>query len=165
MKHPSQPNTPELDTFDLRILDVLQQQGDISNQDLADRVGLSPSPCSRRVKRLEETGVIRKHVVLLNPAALNLTLTAYIQISMDRHTPDRFEQFEKQLIDCPEVLECSLVTGQDADYLIKVVVRDMDHFRSFLLDKLTRIEGVSGVHSSFVLKQPVARTALPIAGA
>jgi Lrp/AsnC family leucine-responsive transcriptional regulator len=100
--------------------------------------------------------------VILDPALLGLELTAYIQISMDRHTPDRFENFERKIAEWPEVLECSLITGQDADYLIKVTVTDMEHFRTFLLDKLTPVDGVSGVHSSFVLKQPIERTALPL---
>ncbi len=158
---PKDPSHP-LDRYDLHILDLLQRDGEISNQQLADRVGLSPSPCSRRVKRLEEEGVIRKRVVLLDPSLLGLELTAYIQISMDRHTPDRFENFERNIAEWPEVLECSLITGQDADYLIKVTVTDMEHFRTFLLDKLTPVAGVSGVHSSFVLKRPVERTALPL---
>ncbi len=158
---PSTPPIP-LDRYDLRILDRLQQHGGISNQELADHVGLSPSPCSRRVKRLEESGIIRARAVLLDPAALGLALSAFIQVSMDRHTPDRFAHFEQQVNGWPEVLECSLITGQDADYLLKVVVSDMEHFRSFLLDRLTPVAGVSGVHSSFVLKKAVERSALPL---
>ncbi|MDF1528954.1 MAG: Lrp/AsnC family transcriptional regulator, partial [Sedimenticola sp.] len=96
----------------------------MSNLELAERVGLSPTPCSRRVKQLEEAGIIDRHVTLLKPSHLNLKLIALIQISMDRHTPDRFENFEQKVAQFPEVMECSLITGQSADYLVKVVVPD-----------------------------------------
>ncbi len=140
----------------------MQRNGRISNLELAEQVGLSPTPCSRRVKRLEESGVIERHVTLLNPKILNLDLTALIGIEMDRHTPDRFVGFEAAIADMPEILECSIVTGQTADYLLKVVVRDMRHYETFLLDKLTRVEGVRGVHSSFVLRKIIDKTELPV---
>ncbi len=151
-----------IDAFDRAILQRLQEDGRISNQDLAASVNLSPSPCLRRVRRLEEEGIITGYTALLNARKLGLTLTAFLHISMDRHTPERFGNFEAAIADFPEVLECHLVTGQDADYLLKVVVEDMDGYQHFLLDKITRIEGVSGVHSSFVLKSPQERTALPV---
>lgn len=152
----------KLDRYDLNILDALQRDGHLSNQELAERVGLSASPCSRRVKALEEAGVILRHAALLDPAQLGLSLTAMVQISMDRHTPERFDAFEQAIAALPEVLECYLITGQSADYVLKVVVQDMAHYERFLLGKLTRIEGVSGVHSSFVLRRPVDNTALPL---
>ncbi len=152
----------KLDRIDRRILECLQKDGRISNLELADKIGLSPSPCSRRVKQLEEAGVIARHVALLDPAKLGLKLTAFIQISMDRHTPDRFENFESRVQQFPEVVECSLITGQTADYLLKVIVPDMDAYQSFLLGRLTRIEGVTGVHSSFVMQKIVNETALPL---
>ncbi len=151
-----------LDRLDKRILALLQEDGSISNLELADRVGLSPSPCARRVRRLEEAGIIERRVTLLAPRPLGLDLTAYIQISMDRHTPDRLENFQRRIAECPEVLECSLVTGQAADYLVKVVVPDMDAYQRFLLGRVTRIEGVTGVQSSFALRQVVSKTALPL---
>lgn len=151
-----------LDRIDKHILTLMQANGRISNLELADKVGLSPTPCSRRVKRLEDSGLIEGHVTLLNSAALGLNLTAIIGISMDRHTPDRFEQFEKAIVDMPEVIECSIVTGQTADFLLKVVVRDMQHYERFLLGNLTRLSGVTGVHSSFVLRQVIKKTALPL---
>lgn len=153
---------PQFDRFDSLILTELQQQGRISNQELAETINLSPSPCLRRVKQLEDSGVIEKYVALLDPRKLGLKLTALIHISMDKHTPDRFAHFEETIASYPEVLECHLITGQSADYLIKVVVEDMDAYQQFLLNKLTRIEGVSGVQSSFVLKSPIQSTALPI---
>ena len=153
---------PTLDRIDRRILAELQQDGALTNQALAERIGLSPSPCLRRVKALEEAGIIGKRVTLLDRKKLGLALTALIQISMDRHTPERFEKFESTVKQVPEVQSCFLITGQDADYLLIVVVPDMDTYQQFLLDKITRIPGVSGVHSSFVMRWVVDTTALPL---
>ena len=152
----------DLSRHDRRILEVLQQEGRISNQELADRIGLSPSPCLRRVKALEEAGVIVGYHAKLASRPLGLTLTALVFISMDRHTPDRFTNFEAKVAELPEVLECLLITGQSADYQLKVVVRDMDAYQELLLNKLTRIDGVTGVHSSFVLRKAIDKTALPV---
>lgn len=152
----------KLDRIDKKILQLMQVNARISNLELADTVGLSPTPCSRRVKRLEESGIIDKHVTILKPAVLGLNLTAMIGISMDRHTPDRFDKFERAIADMPEVLECLIVTGQTADFLLKVVVRDMQHYEKFLLGQLTKLEGVTGVHSSFVLREVVKKTELPL---
>ena len=152
----------ELDKYDRLILEALHRDGRISNQELADSISLSPSPCLRGVRALEEAGLIDGYVALLNARKLGLTLVSFIQISMDKHTPDRFDSFEKTVGAYPEVLECHLITGQSADYLLKVIVKDMDAYQQFLLQKLTRIEGVSGVHSSFVLKSPIDKTALPV---
>lgn len=152
----------KLDRSDIRILEALQRNGRISNLELAEAIGLSPTPCSRRVKALEESGIIDRTVTLLDPKKLDLRMTAIIQISMDKHTPDRFERFEAAVISYPEVQECLLITGSQADYQLKVVVPDMEYFQEFLLGRLTRIEGVSGVQSSFVMKKPVDRTALPL---
>ncbi|WP_256526432.1 Lrp/AsnC family transcriptional regulator [Gilvimarinus sp. DA14] len=152
----------QLDRYDGMILERLQRDGRISNQELADAISLSPSPCLRRVRQLEEEGLIDGYVALLNARKLGLNLTAFIHISMDKHTPERFENFERTIAGYPEVLECHLITGQTADYLLKVIVEDMDAFQQFLLGKLTRTEGVTGVQSSFVLKSPIRTTALPI---
>lgn len=152
----------KLDRYDQHILDVLQEDGRINNQDLADRIGLSPSPCLRRVRALEESGLIEGYRALVNAKKLGLSLMALIHISMDKHTPERFANFESEVTVLPEVLECLLITGQDADYQLKVVVRDMDHYQSLLLNRLTRIEGVTGVHSRFVLRRVVSRTKLAI---
>ena len=155
----------KLDRYDQQILEVLQTDGRINNQDLADRIGLSPSPCLRRVRALEESGLIVGYRALLDAKKLGLSLIALVHISMDRHTPERFANFEASVAVLPEVLECLLITGQDADYQIKVAVRDMDHYQALLLNKLTRIEGVTGVHSSFVLRRVVDRTALSVTSA
>ena len=152
----------DLDRTDKRILSELQANGRISNQELADRVGLSPSPCLRRVKQLEEEGVIEGYVGLVNASKLGLKMMALIQIRMDRHTPERFDAFEKNLRDYPQGLECILITGQSADYQVKVIVEDMEEYQDFLLNKITPLPGVSDVHSSFVLRQVIYTTAMPI---
>ena len=151
-----------LDRQDKRILATLQQDGSVTNLELAEKIGLSPSPCARRVKQLEEAGFINRTVTLLNANKLNLKLTALIQISMDKHTPDRFELFEKEVSQYPEVIECLLITGQSADYQLKVVVADMETYQEFLLNKITRIQGVSDVHSSFILREVINSTELPL---
>lgn len=152
----------KLDRIDRRILEALQRNGRISNLELADKIGLSPSPCARRVKQLEDNGIIDHAITLLNPAKLGLKLTAFVQISMDKHTPERFENFEAHVQGYPEVVECYLITGQTADYQLKVMVPDMDDYQEFLLGKLTRIDGVSGVQSSFVMKKAVDSKELPL---
>ena len=152
----------EIDRYDRQILQILQEDGRISNQDLADRIGLSPSPCLRRVRALEDAGIVTSYRALLNAKALGYSLMALIYISMDMHTPERFENFERQILQIPEILECLLVTGQDADYQIKAVVKDMDAFQELLLNRITRIQGVTGVHSSFVLRKVVDTTVLPV---
>lgn len=152
----------KLDRIDKQLLELLQGNAQWSNLELADKVGLSPTPCARRVKQLEEAGLIKNYVALLDHDKLGLKLTAYIGITMDRHTPERFEQFEAEVMTYPEVIECSVVTGQSADYLIKAVVPDMQFYEQFLLGRLTRIPGVSGVHSSFQLRQVIQRTQLPL---
>tara|TARA_B100000003_G_C10875918_1_gene349122 strand:- start:260 stop:751 length:492 start_codon:yes stop_codon:yes gene_type:complete len=155
-------NFMDLDRQDKRILATLQQDGSVTNLELAEKIGLSPSPCARRVKQLEEAGFINRKVTLLNANKLNLKLTALIQISMDKHTPDRFELFEKEVSQYPEVMECLLITGQSADYQLKVVVADMETYQEFLLNKITRIQGVSDVHSSFILREVINSTELPL---
>ncbi|MDP1652637.1 MAG: Lrp/AsnC family transcriptional regulator [Rhodocyclaceae bacterium] len=152
----------DIDRYDRQILQALQEDGRISNQDLAERIGLSPSPCLRRVRALEDAGLIAGYRALLDARKLGLSLMALIHISMDRHTPDRFENFETEVRSIPEVMECLLITGQDADYQLKAVVRDMDAYQELLLNRITRIPGVTGVHSSFVLRRAVDKTALPL---
>ncbi len=152
----------EFDRTDLKILAHLQENAGLSNLELAEQVGLSATPCARRVRRLEADGVIRQRVTLLDQKALGLSLTAHIGVTMDRHTPDRFEQFETTVFGLPEIISCAVVTGQSADYLLTAVVRDMVHYEQFLLGNLTRIPGVSAVHSSFELRRVVNRTSLPL---
>ena len=153
----------ELDRYDRQILEILQSDGRISNQDLADRIGLSPSPCLRRVRTLEESGLITGYRALLDAKKLGLSLMALIGISMDQHTPERFANLESAIGGIPEILECLLITGQQSDYQLKAVVRDMDAYQDLLLNKITRIQGVTGVHTSFVLRKVVDRSRLPLA--
>jgi Lrp/AsnC family leucine-responsive transcriptional regulator len=152
----------QLDRYDVALLGVLQENGRISNQDLADRINLTPSPCLRRLHALEESGLITGYHATLDAKKLGLSLTALILISMDQHTPERLNNFEAKVTEIPEVLECLLITGQDADYQLKVVVKDMDAYQELLLSRITRIEGVTGVHTSFVLRKAVDKTALPL---
>ncbi|MCD8512469.1 MAG: Lrp/AsnC family transcriptional regulator [Nitrincola sp.] len=152
----------ELDRFDVKILQELQQDASISNQELADRIGLTAAPCSRRVKHLIDTGVIEKLVVRVNERKVGLNLIAMLHIIMDKHIPERFEAFEKAIAEIPEVMECYLITGHDADYQLKVAVSDMDSYHDILLGKITRITGVSGVKSSFIMRKVVDTTAVPL---
>lgn len=152
----------QLDRTDKRILRELQSNGRMSNQELAEKVGLSPSPCLRRVKQLEDEGIIKGYVALADPAKLGLKMMALIQIRMDRHTPERFAEFEKTIMEYSQVMECILITGQTADYQVKVIVEDMEQYQDFLLNRITPLPGVSDVHSSFILRQVVSSTALPI---
>ncbi len=151
-----------IDRTDRQILEHLQKDGSLTNQQLAEKVGLSPSPCSRRVKALEQAGIILGRKTLLDRRKLGLSLTVILQIGMDRHTPERFQEFEEQVAECPEVQELYLITGQQADYILKVVVPDMEHYQQFLLNRITRITGVSGVHSSFVMRRVIDNTELPL---
>ena len=152
----------KIDAIDKLILHELQKNARISNLELAEKVNLSPTPCARRVKQLEESKVIKQHITLLDEAKLGLTLTAMISVTMDTHTANVFEQFERDAANLPEVMECYVVTGQNSDFLIKAVVRDMRHYEEFLLRRLTKLQGVNGVHTSFVLRQPINKHQLPL---
>ena len=152
----------ELDRFDIKILHELQNNGALSNQELAERVGLTAAPCSRRVRQLEESGVIGERVVRVNERAVNLNLIAILHISMDKHIPERFDEFETEIGKLPEVMECYLITGHDADYQLKIAVADMDSYHNVLLGTITRIKGLSGVKSSFVMRKIVDSCAVPL---
>jgi len=151
-----------MDEIDIRILAALQENARMTNTELADSVGLSAAPCLRRVRALEQSGVIRKHVTLVDPAAVRLGVTVFVQISLDLQVDNRLDLFERALANRPEVLECYLMTG-DSDYLLRVVVPDVQAYERFLKDTLTRIEGVAGIKSSFALREVRYSTALPLA--
>lgn len=151
-----------LDEIDRQILGHLQQNARISNLDLAKAVGLSPSPCSRRVRELEEAGVVREYVTLIDPAAADLTVSVFINVTLEKQVEADLEVFEAAVKALPEVMECYLMTG-DADYLLRVVTSDLDAYHTFLMEHLTRIPGVANIRSSFALKQVKYRTALPLA--
>lgn len=152
----------ELDKYDVQILNILQGEGRLSNQDLADRIQLSASPCLRRVRALEDAGLITGYRAFVDATKLGFSLMVLIHISMDQHTPERFSNFEEKVAQIPEVLECLLIAGQDADYQLKVIVTDMEAYQELLLNRLTRITGVTGVRSSFVLRKVLDKTALAV---
>ena len=151
-----------MDRLDKKILQLLQQDGSISNQELADKIGLTAAPCSRRVRQLEESGIIVQRTAKLSARHLNLKQTVLLWVSMDKHITERFEVFEEAIQAIPEVIECYLIAGNNADYQLKIVVPDLERYHNILLGKITRIPGVSGVQSSFVLKKVFETTALPL---
>ncbi len=140
-----------MDRIDKKILEILQSNSQITNQELADEVALSPSPCLRRVNNLEANGYISKYVAIVNPEKIGLTLTIVILIGLSSHDPKTMRNFEKAMEDSPEVLQCYLIAGQSADYMLRIVVPDLAEYQKFLLNKLTQINGVTCVHSSFVI--------------
>lgn len=152
----------KLDRIDRKILTELQQNADISNLELAERVGLSASPCARRVKLLEEAGIIKKRVTLLDQTALSLDLTIYVHVCLECQIRERLENFERKVMNYDEVMECSLITGSDADFLLKVVMPDMAYYEHFLLKELNRIEGVTSIRTSFVLRRVKSKTDMPL---
>lgn len=153
-----------LDRTDLRILDLLQGHGRLSNQEIAERVALSPSPCLRRIKRLEDAGVIRQYVALVDPERVGLGLLAYVSVKLEKRGKMPMEEFGAQVQGWPEVAACYAMTG-DMDYLLRVHVRDLQHFSRFVLDQLLRQPGVVDVKSSFALARIKETTALPLSPA
>ena len=151
----------KLDRMDYRILMRLQDDARLTNLELASEVGLSPSPCLRRVKALEDSGVIKRYVAILDAVAVGLPISAFINVSLRSQEREALERFQAQIADCPEVMECYLMTG-NSDYLLRVVVPDLDAYERFLGDKLTRIPGVGNIQTSFALKPVVYRTQLPL---
>ena len=151
----------ELDSTDRKILRILQENAAISNVELARKVGLSPSPCLRRVQQLDQLGVIRRRVTLLEPGAVGLGVSVFVQVSLEKQADRALRMFEKVILARPEVMECYLMTG-DADYLLRVVVPDIPSFERFVLDHLTHISSVARVRSSFALKQVKYTTTLPV---
>jgi Lrp/AsnC family transcriptional regulator, leucine-responsive regulatory protein len=152
-----------LDAIDLRILDILQKDGSLSNVELAKQVHLSPSPCLTRVKALEANGVIQRYVALVSSAAVGLGLNVFINISLKSQSKQALAEFETKICEHDEVMECYLMTG-DSDYLIRVAVADIGALERFILDQLTPIQGIEKIRSSFALKQVRYKTALPLKG-
>ena len=151
----------DIDTIDYRILNELQANGKLSNVELATRVHLSPSACLARVRRLEDTGIISRYVTLLDANAAGLPISVFIQIRLERQVEMSLEKFEACMNDYPEVMECYLMTG-DSDYLIRVVVADIQTIEKFIVNELSKIPGVANIKSSFALKQVKYKTALPL---
>lgn len=135
----------------------------MTNQELSENVGLSPSPCLRRLKQLEAAGVITRYVALVDPEAIGLSVTAFVRVRLDAQDDRNLAEFETAISQFPEIMECYLMTG-DADYQLRVVVASLGDFEDFLRTKLTRIGCVAQVTTSFALRPIVYKTALPIAG-
>mgnify|MGYP000389056040 CR=1 FL=1 len=151
----------KLDRLDARILHHIQSNGKISNTELADKVGLSPSPCLRRVKALEKSGVIKRYVGILDPAKVGLPINVFTTVSLKNQGRPSLEEFERSIIGFTEIMECYLMTGT-SDYFLRVSVPDMEGYEQFLLDKITTIPCVANIESSFSLKQVIYRTEMPI---
>jgi Lrp/AsnC family leucine-responsive transcriptional regulator len=150
-----------LDSFDLKILRVLQENARITTLELAERVGLSATPCARRVKRLEDDGLIDRYVTLLNAERLGIGLTVFVNIRLNSQVPQSFETFEAAIRRMPEVVGCYLLAGQ-YDYLVQVRVADVEAYRNLIRERLITIEGVAETQSSIVLEHTKQTTALPI---
>ncbi|MFO1284643.1 MAG: Lrp/AsnC family transcriptional regulator [Burkholderiales bacterium] len=152
---------PTLDRTDRRILAILQEQGRIQNADLAPKVALSPAPCLRRLRRLEETGVIARYAALLDPRKVGLGLTALCEVRIDKHAEHARSTFRKAVLGWSEVLTCQQLSGQ-WDYSMKVVATDLDAYSRFLMEKVVALPIVEDVRSAFVLETVKDTTALPL---
>jgi len=150
-----------LDTIDWKILTILQSDAAIANIDLAEQVCLSPSPCSRRVKNLERLGFISRRVTLIDPQRAGLPVTVFVQVTLHHQIKKDLDRFATQVTQWPEVMECYLMTG-DFDYLMRVVTPDLQAYQTFLDEKLTAVEGVEHIKSSFSLKPICYKTELPL---
>ncbi|TDR78386.1 Lrp/AsnC family transcriptional regulator [Paludibacterium purpuratum] len=150
-----------LDKTDLRILAELQLNGRLTNVELAERVALSPSPCLRRLKQLEESGVISQYVALLDPAKIGLGLQAFVRVTLEKRGNAHNETFVKAVQGWSEVINCFAMTGE-MDYLLQVYFEDMEHFSRFVMNELLQQAGVEDVKSSFVLKEFKRTTSLPL---
>ncbi len=150
-----------LDKYDRHILRILQQDGRISNQQLADAVGLSTAACWRRVKALEERGVVNKYTALVDPQSLDYGLCVFLLVTLIRHSKDSSQEFEEAVKSCPEVLQCYAVTG-NADFVLRVVIPDMATYDQFLTEKIFCLPGVSQVKSNFMLREVKYDTAIPV---
>lgn len=154
-------STPKIDSIDRRILHELQNNGRLTNLELAERIGLSPSPCLRRMKKLEEDGLLSRYVALVDPAAVGLEVTAFTRVSLSSQGDAQLTRFEKAVSQWPEVMECYLMSGE-ADYQLRVLVASLAAYETFLRQKLTQVPGVANIQSSFAFRPVIYRTELPI---
>lgn len=150
-----------IDQIDKNILSILQVEGRVTNQTLADRTGLSPSPCLRRVRGLEASGVIKGYVALLDPSELGLGVTAFVRVRLREQGDRNLAEFEKAVAQLPEVMDCYLMTGE-ADYQLRVLVPSLTAFEELLRLKIISIAGVAEVTTSFALRPVIQRTELPL---
>jgi Lrp/AsnC family leucine-responsive transcriptional regulator len=154
---------PELDEIDRKIIAALQTDGRMTAQELANRVGLSPSPCARRVRLMEDRGVITGYTAVIDQDLVDLPISVFASIKLERQREDELERFNAAISRWPEVVDCYLMTGQ-RDYLLRIVVRDLHAYERFLKEKLTRLDGVASIESSFALSQIKRSNTLPIGG-
>jgi len=154
----------QLDRTDYRILHHLQNDGRLTNLELAERIGLSPSPCLRRVRALEDAGILKRYVGIVDAKAVGLPISAFINVSLRSQEVGALDAFQNAVTSFPEVMECYLMTG-NSDYLLRVVMPDLESYERFLAEKLTRIPGIGNIQTSFALKPVVARTELPLSQA
>jgi len=152
----------KLDRIDYQILHYVQNDGRMPNIDLSEKVGLSPSPCLRRVKALERAGVIKRYVGIVDAGQVGLGISAFVNVSLSSQEKRALEQFQARIVTYPEVMECYLMTGT-SDYLLRVVLPDLESYERFLLEKLTKIPVIANIQTSFALKPIVQRTELPLA--
>jgi Lrp/AsnC family transcriptional regulator, leucine-responsive regulatory protein len=151
----------ELDAIDKRILEVLQRNARIANTELADEVGLTPAPCLRRVRRLEEEGFIAHYTAILDAKKMNMGLTVFVMVTLDRQTKGTYDDFTAKMRSKPEVLECYLILGE-RDFLLKICVADLEAYQKFYLEHLTRAPGVRNINSIIAVSEEKRTTALPI---
>jgi Lrp/AsnC family transcriptional regulator, leucine-responsive regulatory protein len=163
MKAVSRRKAPQfaLDAIDRRILAALQEDASVTNVELAEKVGLSPSPCLARVRALEQAGVILRRVALLDALKLGASISVFIRVTLEKQTEAVLDRFESAVARFPEVMECYLMTG-DSDYLLRVVVPDILALQDFIVGRLSKTAGVANIRSSFALKQVKYKTALPL---
>ncbi len=150
-----------LDIVDWKILGCLQKNANMSNVELSKEVGLSPSPCLARVRSLEKSGYISQYVTLLDPIKVGLKVSVFIQVALEKQVETALENFEQAVLNRAEVMECYLMTGE-SDYLLRVMVADIQALEHFILDFLSKVPGVGNIKSSFSLKQVKYQTALPL---
>ncbi len=151
----------KLDRIDAKLLTLIQANGRISNNELADKVGLSPSPCLRRVRSLESSGIIKRYVGILDPTLVGLTINGFVTVRLKNQGREALKVFEDKIKAYPQVMECYLMTG-NSDYLLRISVKDLGSYEKFLIDNITTIPGVGNIESSFSLKQVLYRTEIPI---
>ena len=149
-----------MDAIDRNIIQTLQQNGRLSNQELADKIGLSPSPCLRRVRNLEKSGVLTGYAALVDQDKYGLPLTVFVHIRLIRHSDDCIKEFEAGIERLDQVIECYLMTGQ-SDYLLHVLARDLKDYEIFVRDRISTIPGIAGIDSSFVFGQVKKKTTFP----
>tara|TARA_R110002096_G_scaffold227096_1_gene416411 strand:- start:412 stop:879 length:468 start_codon:yes stop_codon:yes gene_type:complete len=152
----------DLDEFDRKILEAMQQNGRLTIVQLSDHIGLSTTPCQRRLKRLEDEGYIKGYTAVIDPLKLNYQINVFVSVKLERQAEEFLGRFEESISKLPEVMESYLMSGGGRDYMLRVVAKDLMSYERFLVDHLARIPGVANIDTSFSIKQVLARSSLPI---